>query len=580
MKRRRLFSLLMYLGCVIFLQLIIVVLFFLAAPSWWEPRIANWLQAPETKLQSDAIIVLGGGTIRRASTGIALFQANLAPRLVITGYKPQKPDDPDAELARARAVAQGVPPSAILLLPTANTFEDAQQIAQFSLKNGLNRITLVTDWFHSRRAICSVRQALDQTTGSPPAEVVFQNAQTPFTPANWVHSEDGMTSVFTELVKVAYYLFNHNITPWSCWPGDVNTPIIFALWLSSGLLSLGIVIAVRQWASRYLLDIPNERSSHSRPVPRGGGVGIVLMTLLPLALYLFTTREISSPIWVTYMVASGLIAVVGWLDDRHSLSAKVRLALQVLLGVGLLAGTGAITRLGGPIVGTIDLGLVVGAGLTLLWVVGLTNAYNFMDGIDGLAGIQAVIAGGAWCLLLALEGQPTLALLGGLIVASSLGFLGLNAPPARIFMGDVGSTFLGFSFAALPVLASHQLENPRLLITGVFFVAPFAFDSALTIVRRALRRENILAPHRSHLYQRMVRMGYSHRQVTGLYLFLCAISALCGLVYYAGSDRKALLAAATVLSMCIALAGTVTWLEYRRRTSPIAAAETSTALDA
>jgi UDP-N-acetylmuramyl pentapeptide phosphotransferase/UDP-N-acetylglucosamine-1-phosphate transferase/uncharacterized SAM-binding protein YcdF (DUF218 family) len=562
-KRGRFYSMIM--GWLLFtiLCLIITSLFFFITPTWWGPRVVGWLQAPEAKVHSDAIIVLGGDAVRRAQTGVDLFQAGLAPQLIITGDNPQRPYRQLTEQAQAYAVANGIPASAILLLSSTNTFEDAQQITRFIQDNNLARVTIVTDWFHSRRAMCSVHQVLSQTS-STNTDLFFWPAQTPFTSQNWWDSKDGIETVSTEFVKSIYYIFDHNIPMWNCWYGDINTSALPSLWLFSGLFSFIIVFVVRQWASRHLLDIPNERSSHSQPIPRGGGVGIVLMTLLPLVIWLIMTHEISSLVWLIFIAVSGLIAIIGWIDDRNSLPAKVRLALQLLLTGVLLMGTGVITHLGLPIIGTIDLGVVVGSVLTAFWIVGLTNAYNFMDGIDGIAGVQAVMAGSVWCLLLVIEGQPTLALLAGLIAASSLGFLALNAPPASIFMGDVGSTFLGFTLAALPVLAYRQMQNPRLWITGAMFVAPFVFDSGLTIIRRVWRRENILAPHRSHLYQRLHRLGYSHRHVTGLYLLLCAISGLCGLLTYAGDDKTAIVSIVTLLAMCAMLAIGVGWLEMRR----------------
>jgi UDP-N-acetylmuramyl pentapeptide phosphotransferase/UDP-N-acetylglucosamine-1-phosphate transferase len=156
--------------------------------------------------------------------------------------------------------------------------------------------------------------------------------------------------------------------------------------------------------------------------------------------------------------------------------------------------------------------------ITFFWVMGLINAYNFMDGIDGLAGVQAVVAGLGWALLGGIEGQILISSFGLLVAASSLGFLGHNWSPARVFMGDVGSAFLGYAFAVLPVMAIA--ENPHLFLAGVLLVWPFVFDPTFTFIRRLRNGEDVFSAHRSHLYQRLVITGYSHRFVTLLYLGL------------------------------------------------------------
>ena len=181
-----------------------------------------------------------------------------------------------------------------------------------------------------------------------------------------------------------------------------------------------------------------------------------------------------------------------------------------------------------PFVPSMPLGWL-GIPLTLLWLAGLTNAYNFMDGIDGLAGSQAVVAGLAWLVLGGIVGLPIVRLLGVLLAGSSLGFLGHNWPPARIFLGDVGSAFVGFSLAVLAVIGG--LAHPRLPLAGLLVVWPFVFDTTFTILRRLRRGENIFAAHRSHLYQRLVIAGYSHRAVTLLYAGLALVGVVLAFLW-------------------------------------------------
>jgi UDP-N-acetylmuramyl pentapeptide phosphotransferase/UDP-N-acetylglucosamine-1-phosphate transferase len=204
----------------------------------------------------------------------------------------------------------------------------------------------------------------------------------------------------------------------------------------------------------------------------------------------------------------------------------------------------------------------LGIPLTFLWVVGLTNAYNFMDGIDGLAGGQAVVAGTTWLGLGLITGLPLVSLLGLFVAGSSLGFLVHNWSPARIFMGDVGSAFLGFTLAVIAVLGS--LESPELAYAGVLVVWPFIFDTSFTILRRLRRKENIFEAHRSHLYQRLVIAGYSHRSVALLYLCLAAIGSVSALLWVANVAGGALLAAVIPLLLAACLWLLVITVEQRQ----------------
>jgi UDP-N-acetylmuramyl pentapeptide phosphotransferase/UDP-N-acetylglucosamine-1-phosphate transferase len=161
----------------------------------------------------------------------------------------------------------------------------------------------------------------------------------------------------------------------------------------------------------------------------------------------------------------------------------------------------------------------------------VTNVYNFMDGIDGLAASQAVIAGAALGLAGSLVHNPLLGIGGGLLAAASAGFLVYNVPPARLFMGDVGSTFLGFSFAGLSLLGNLGVGGGRLPIEfGAVILAPFLFDAVVTLLRRMLRGERWYASHRSHYYQRLVVRGLSHARVTALYASLAVVAAAAGLL--------------------------------------------------
>lgn len=302
--------------------------------------------------------------------------------------------------------------------------------------------------------------------------------------------------------------------------------IFIVLGLFAAMFSgLGIEF-LRRYAERQrvLIDIPNERSSHSQPKPRGGGIMIVLITLIGV-LGLLLIGPARSMSLLTFLICGGIIAFVGWIDDMRSLSTTLRLAIQVLCALVSILGIGYFDKL---TVGNsaFSLGLV-GIPFTIVWIVGLTNAYNFMDGIDGIAGGQAVVGGLAWLGFGLIQQVPIVSIIGLLIASSSLGFLWHNWQPSRIIMGDVGATFLGYSFAVLPLLFENHtpiLENG--LWFSMLVLWAFLADTGITMLRRALRRENIFQAHRSHFYQRLVISGWSHARVSALYIVLSLLGSL------------------------------------------------------
>ena len=292
------------------------------------------------------------------------------------------------------------------------------------------------------------------------------------------------------------------------------------------------VDGMRRWALRHrALDIPNQRSSHSRPTPRGGGLAVAFVTILGwVALgIIFQPATSAAALWA-YALGAGMIALVSWCDDLYSLSAAKRFAVHGLAALVAIVAFGYWHTILFLPSGSLTLG-AAGAVLTWLWIVGLTNAYNFMDGSDGLAGSQAVIAGLGWACLGWMANFPLLTNLSLLLAVGSLGFLPHNWPPARIFMGDVGSAFLGYSFAVLPLLALCAGGPLAALspILGLLLVWPFVFDAGLTFLRRLCRGENVLAAHRSHLYQRLMIAGHSHRFVLLLYSGLAIVGAMAAI---------------------------------------------------
>ncbi|QXI21350.1 glycosyltransferase family 4 protein [Pseudomonas iranensis] len=287
---------------------------------------------------------------------------------------------------------------------------------------------------------------------------------------------------------------------------------------------------LRRYAlSKSLIDIPNDRSSHTIPTPRGGGVAIVVTFLAALCL-LFVGELIPTGLFVSVMGAGAVVAIIGFMDDHGHIAARWR-----LLG-HFVAAAWALYWLGGlpPIhaLGQVfDLGWV-GSALAAFYLVWMLNLYNFMDGIDGIAGVEAVTVCLGACLLYALGADAPLIGSTLLLAAAVGGFLVWNFPKARIFMGDAGSGFLGLILGILALAASwvsFELFWGWLILLGVFIV-----DATFTLLRRLLRGERVYEAHRSHAYQFASRRYGKHWRVT---VAICLINLLWLLPIAVGVSR-------------------------------------------
>lgn len=298
------------------------------------------------------------------------------------------------------------------------------------------------------------------------------------------------------------------------------TKILF--YISAFLLAYFGVALFRRWSlRRNLFDIPNERSSHTEPTPRGGGLVIDIVCLVSFLIYCLIFQI---DVFWSYFAGAVIVALISWLDDLFSIPAIWRF-LSHSLAAGLVVWSLSFWEtIYIPFGGTFHLGQI-GQVITFFWIVWMINAYNFMDGIDGIAGAQAFTAGIGWLVIGILTGVENTAFYGGIVAFTSAGFLIHNWQPAKIFMGDVGSAFLGYTFAVLPLMALKEAKNEANLfpLIGVTLVALFVFDSIVTLVKRILRREKVWQAHREHLYQKLVVSGFSHQFVTGIYSIISII---------------------------------------------------------
>lgn len=313
---------------------------------------------------------------------------------------------------------------------------------------------------------------------------------------------------------------------------DFPMPLLLLL---TALLSALLVNVIRQRLRAQLLDIPNHRSSHTIPTPRGGGLGFWVAFLLSLAFlpWLSPGVELSSLMAVVIVLLP--LALIGYWDDLHSLSARTRYGVQ-LMSAGL-----AVYWLGPfpqPWFTSLGLGgTAIAVLLTLLGFTALVNLTNFMDGLDGLVGGVSLVqfAFLAWYLP-----QP----IWGVLAAALLGFLWWNWPPAKIFMGDVGSTTLGGAITLALMMAPSQhwiLLALTLPITG---------DAIYTLFRRLLRRENVFKAHRTHIYQRLHQRGIPSVAITLTYMGLTGLIALA--ITILGAWGAGLSVAATLTFIALA----------------------------
>lgn len=307
------------------------------------------------------------------------------------------------------------------------------------------------------------------------------------------------------------------------------------------LALLGVLLAP---FARFALDRPNERSLHERPVPRTGGIALLAGAALCFAFG-------GAALWLPLVLALAL-AVVSFADDLRGLPTAVRLIAH------LAAAALATWYLMSPM-HPLELALLA---LGVAW---LTNLYNFMDGSDGLAGGMALFGFGAYAIAAALAGHGSLAAANAALAAAAAAFLLLNFPPARIFLGDVGSVPLGFLAGALGLAGWRDDVWPLWFPLLVF--APFIGDATLTLLRRFVRGERVWQAHREHYYQRLVLMGAGHRgaALAGYALMLiCAAAALSSRTA-PPSVQAVIAAAAAIVLIAAAACIDVLWARHRRR---------------
>ena len=324
------------------------------------------------------------------------------------------------------------------------------------------------------------------------------------------------------------------------------------------LVDLMVILAAR-WR---LVDLPNRRSAHALPTARGGGLAIVVTTALASIMVALRWPPAAFAILGGVILPCLVIAGVGIVDDIQPLKASLRLCIQIGVAAAITAALGPLSKITIPGLPTLELGWI-GWPLTVLWVVGMTNAFNFMDGSDGMAALGAVAAGVAmavigWQLKIHLP-----LLLAAFAAAAAGGFLVFNWNPARVFMGDVGSAFLGTYLAAVP-LACPEPQRSLVFIPMVLALWPYVFDPFMSVLRRVYHGKNPFEPHREFLFHRLIRSGIGHGRAALLYALLAAVGGLVGILMV--DDLLPDAARACGPLIVIAMAGGLAWAIERRCT--------------
>jgi UDP-N-acetylmuramyl pentapeptide phosphotransferase/UDP-N-acetylglucosamine-1-phosphate transferase len=310
--------------------------------------------------------------------------------------------------------------------------------------------------------------------------------------------------------------------------------------LLSGLATRALIPILRR---HNVLDCPNERSSHNAPTPRGGGIALIGTVLLAWLVLRQAGRV--SPAILGLSLGTGLLAIVCWIDDLRGLSPVTRLAAQtaaVAIGLYVLPAPDNALRawLG-------QVAYFVAAGVLWIWWV---NLFNFMDGIDGLAGSEAAAIGGGLLLFAGLGSgvDPATALLAAAILGGALGFLLWNWSPAQIFLGDIGSVPLGYLTGFLLIEVAARGHWGIALIVPLYFLA----DSTITLLRRLMLGERVWQPHRQHYYQQAVRRGLGHAAVVRRVIAADLLLIGCGWAAENGCGVVALGAAAAIVAALLA----------------------------
>lgn len=346
---------------------------------------------------------------------------------------------------------------------------------------------------------------------------------------------------------------------------------------AAGLLALVVStiatpVVIRISHRRRWFDMPNERKIHTSPVPRLGGIGMfVAFVASALAVPLLLPVVARGPWPVQYglnlvpvFVGFALIHSLGLLDDFHNLHAIFKFILQIAAAALVTVGGFTISIVHIPSVGAVSLGFLAWP-LTIIWIIAISNAVNFVDGLDGLAGGISGMAALAFGVSAYIVGTPTPALMAFALLGAILGFLLFNYPPARIFMGDSGALFLGFTLAVIPLLRTPGSTSLGELLAPATVLAVPILDVVAAIVRRVREKRAIYSPDKQHIHHKMLALGVKDTTILVIIYAFCAYVAAAGVASIFLPRSRALILFACVWATSILAYGILTGLSQKRK---------------
>lgn len=287
------------------------------------------------------------------------------------------------------------------------------------------------------------------------------------------------------------------------------------------------------------IDYPKKRGLHKEPIPRMGGIAIVLGFMLTMIILMPFKAELRSTQFIGFIVGAILIVVLGMLDDIYDLKARIKLAVQIIAALIVVYSGTRINIVNWPISTAFE---PISAPITLIWIIGVTNAVNLIDGVDGLAaGVSGI---GAMCLMILciISGSELAVVLTATLCGSCLGFLPRNFSPAEVFMGDTGATFLGYVLAVSSIIGVYKGYALLSVLIAALALALPIFDTLFAMLRRFINGKPLMQADRGHLHHRLIDSGYSHKQAVAI---LYCISLLCAgmSILIAMRDMRAIIVA-------------------------------------
>lgn len=304
------------------------------------------------------------------------------------------------------------------------------------------------------------------------------------------------------------------------------------------LISLVMTPIIIRLAPEYgIVDHPEQRKVHREPMPSCGGLAVFLGAVIPTVLVFVFFKELS--IFFTPRIvrafsaiatASAVIVVLGVIDDKYALGAKLKLGIQTITALILYIGGVSITFVKIPGYGYYYLSPAVSFIVTVLWILAIMNAMNLLDGLDGLLSGVAVISGLFLFIIAVWKAQALVAVMLIALVGACLGFLRYNFNPARIFLGDTGSLFIGLMFAATSIMGALKTTFTLAFLIPVMIMGLPIFDTAFAIIRRAISKKPIFSPDSDHVHHRLLKTGISHRNAVLVIYFIVTILGVGGLL--------------------------------------------------